>query len=67
MSEPRWPPTCPSGRHRLLPGELLVGWHPCDCTPEILGHRTWTCVRCLAAGRIDTWFDPPCLDSSVIR
>jgi len=36
------PERCPAG-HPLLPRGTLVGWSPCDCTPSVHGHRTYTC------------------------
>jgi hypothetical protein len=36
------PERCPAG-HPLLPHGTLVGWSPCDCTPGVHGHRTYTC------------------------
>jgi hypothetical protein len=36
------PERCPAG-HPLLPRGTLVGWSPCDCTPGVHGHRTYTC------------------------
>jgi hypothetical protein len=41
------PDRCPVG-HRLGPGQVLIGWMPCDCARERepWGHRTWTCRRC---------------------
>ena len=36
------PERCPAG-HPLLPRGTLVGWSPCDCTPGVRGHRTYTC------------------------
>ncbi|WP_157434192.1 hypothetical protein [Actinoalloteichus sp. GBA129-24] len=67
MTEPAYPTRCDRG-HPLVPGWLLVGWHPCDCTPGLLGHRTVTCVRCLDAGAgRDTWHHPPCSGSVLGR
>ena len=36
------PECCPAG-HPLLPRGTLVGWSPCDRTPGVHGHRTYTC------------------------
>jgi hypothetical protein len=55
MSE--WLPNiCPHG-HRLIAPNVLVGWTPCACQPDRMGHRTVTCRECGA-----TWFKPPHVD-----
>lgn len=33
------PTHCPAG-HPFIPGEMMVGYHPCTAHS---GHRTWTC------------------------
>ena len=41
----------------------LVGWSPCDCTPGVHGHRTYTCrfpVNGAECGLVLSF--PPCRD-----
>jgi hypothetical protein len=58
------PKRCPAG-HPLLPHGTLVGWSPCDCTPGVHGHRTYTCrypVNGAECGLVLSF--PPCRDPS---
>jgi hypothetical protein len=52
------PNTCVNG-HRLQPGNVLVGWHPCTCWAGHNGHRTVTCETCGAISiSIGSGFEP---------
>jgi hypothetical protein len=56
------PERCPAG-HPLRPRGTLVGWSPCDCTPGVHGHRTYTCrflVNGSECGLVLSF--PPCRD-----
>ena len=61
------PERCPAG-HPRLPHGTLVGWSPCDCTPGVHGHRTYTCryvVNRAECGLVLSF--PPAMPGSVCR
>jgi len=47
------PKHCPNG-HPLVPGTVVVGWHPCLCVEGHSGHRTYWCRACGT-----TLYEPP--------
>lgn len=52
---------CPYG-HQLGPGEVTVGWMPCECPAALAatkGHTTWTCRACSEDGWTTRRYDPP--------
>ncbi len=63
---PAWwcyPERCPHG-HEWAPGQVTVGWMPCDC-PQALGQpgRGHLWVRCRADGCLAIWYQPPHQDT----
>jgi hypothetical protein len=57
----RAPTLCPYG-HELGPRRMLVGWHPCQCRPDLVeayrGHRTYQCLACRRENRTSICFQP---------